>query len=54
MPVKTGNYYHTGDVINGSISGFRWYDSNGGQTVETGLTITIGELKDGEYAVTIG
>lgn len=50
----TNNFYHTGDVINGSISGFRWYDSNGGQTVETGLTITIGELKDGKYAVTIG
>ena len=50
----TDNFYHTGDVINGSISGFRWYDSNGGQTVETGLTITIGELKDGKYAVTIG
>ena len=52
--VEKDNLYHTGDVINGSISGFRWYDSNGGQTVETGLTITIGELKDGKYAVTIG
>jgi len=54
MPVKIGNYYHTGDVINCSISGFHWYDANGGQTVETGLTITIGELKDGKYAVSIG
>ena len=52
--VEKDNLYHTGDVINGSISGFRWYDSNGGQTVETGLTITIGELKDGKYTVTIG
>ena len=50
----TDNFYHTGDVINGSISGFHWYDSNGSQTVETGLTITIGESKDGKYAVTIG
>ena len=52
--VEKDNLYHTGDVINGSVSGFHWYDSNGGQTVETGLTITIGELKDGKYAVTIG
>ncbi|WP_303818874.1 hypothetical protein [Ruminococcus flavefaciens] len=48
------NLYHSGDVINGSISGFHWYDSNGGQTVETGLTITVGELNDGKYTVTIG
>ena len=45
---------HSRCVINGSVSGFHWYDANGGQTVETGLTITIGELKDGKYAVTIG
>ncbi len=35
------------------LSAFHWYDANGGQTVETGLTITIGELKDGKYAVTV-
>ncbi|MBR6923378.1 MAG: hypothetical protein IKH50_02440, partial [Oscillospiraceae bacterium] len=51
--VEKDNLYHTGDVINGSVSGFHWYDANGGQTVETGLTITIGELKDGKYAVTV-
>ena len=53
MPVKTGNYYHTGNVINGSVSGFHWYDTNGGQTVDTGLKITVGELTDGRYAVTV-
>ena len=51
---ENDNFYHSGDVINGSISGFHWYDSNGRQTVETGLTITVGEMKDGRYTVTIG
>lgn len=47
------NLYHTGDIINGNISGFHWYDQNGGQTVDTGLTISVGELKNGKYTVTI-
>ena len=50
----TDNFYHAGDVINGNISGFHWYDSNGGQTVDTGLTISVGELSNGSYTVTIG
>lgn len=49
----TDNLYHTGDNINGSISGFHWYDANGGQTIDTGLNISIGELKGGKYNVTI-
>ena len=50
---NTDNFYHSGDVINGSISGFHWYDENGGQTVDTGLEIKIGELKDGNYTISI-
>ncbi len=50
---NTDNFYHTGDVINGSISGFHWYDANGGQTVDTGLTVTVGALTDGKYTVTV-
>ena len=49
----TDNLYHTGDTITGNISGFHWYDQNGGQTVETGLSISVGELKDGKYSITI-
>ncbi len=49
----TDNFYQTGDVINSSISGFRWYDSNGGQTVDPGITITVGALSNGSYTVTI-
>ena len=47
------NFYHTGDVVNSSISGFHWYDSNGGQTVEPGFSIEIGEVKNGSYSVTV-
>ena len=49
----TDNFYHTGDVINRNISGFHWYDANGQQTVDTGLTVTIGEFKDDKYTITI-
>ncbi len=51
---ETDNLYHTGDVINSSISGFRWYDANGGQTVDPGLTITVGTVSNGNCTVTIG
>ena len=51
---ETDNFYHTGDVIDSSISGFHWYDANGGQTVDPGLKITVGELQNGSYTVTIG
>ena len=45
--------YRTGDVVDGSIAGFHWYDENGNQTVETGLQIEIGELVDDRYTITI-
>ncbi|MBR3629029.1 MAG: hypothetical protein IKN55_00950 [Oscillospiraceae bacterium] len=51
---ESDNLYHTGDVVNSSISGFRWYDANGGQTVDPGISVTIGALQDGQYTVTIG
>ena len=50
---STDNIYKTGAVINGSIPGFHWYDSRGRQTVDTGLTIEIGEKKDNSYTITI-
>lgn len=51
---ETDNFYHTGDVIDSRISGFHWYDANGGQTVDPGLSITVGELQNGSYTVKIG
>ena len=47
------NIYKTGDIINGNISGFHWYDENGGQTVETGLSIEVGEKGNDSYTITI-
>ncbi|MBQ8961550.1 MAG: hypothetical protein IJ071_10130 [Ruminococcus sp.] len=47
------NLYRTGDVIDGSISGFHWYDGSGAQSVDTGVTISVGELSDGAYQITV-
>lgn len=48
-----GDFFVSGSVINNDVSGFRWYDDSGYQTVDTGVTITVGELTDGRYTVTI-
>lgn len=48
-----GSFFKTGSTVNGNISGFHWYDDNGDQTVDPGLTVTIGALTDGKYTVTI-
>lgn len=47
------NYFHTGDVIDSSTAGFAWYDSSGAETVDTGISITVGELSNGSYAITV-
>lgn len=48
-----GNVFKTGDVIDSSISGFNWYASDESESVDSGTVITIGELKDGKYSITI-
>lgn len=48
-----GSFFTSGSVIDGSISGFHWYDSNGKETVDVGCKITVGELADGRYTITI-
>ena len=50
---KSDNIYKTGTVITGNIAGFHWYDNKGRQTIDTGLTIEIGEKKNDTYTVTI-
>ncbi|MBP5433541.1 dockerin type I domain-containing protein [Ruminococcus sp.] len=50
---KKDNIYKTRDIINGNITGFHWYDSKGRQTIETNLTIEIGEKKNNSYTITI-
>ncbi|MDE6102455.1 MAG: hypothetical protein K2F73_05720 [Ruminococcus sp.] len=50
---ETDNLYHTGDVIDSSISGFNWYDADGNQSVDPKIKITVGELSDDTYTITI-
>ena len=47
------NFYHAGDIIDSSISGFNWYDSNGKETVDPEITITVGEKTNDSYTITI-
>lgn len=47
------NYFYTGDVIDNSVSGFGWYDSSENESIDPGVTITIGDCTDGQYTITI-
>lgn len=49
----TDNLYHAGDVIDGSISGFKWYAEDGTQSVDTGLKITIDSMTDDNCTITV-
>ncbi|MBR5405703.1 MAG: hypothetical protein IK107_05355 [Oscillospiraceae bacterium] len=40
-------------VIDSQLSGFRWYDDSGWQTVDPGVVITVGPLEDDAYTITI-
>jgi M6 family metalloprotease-like protein len=44
-PGKRG--VHFNDQIDGNTEGFHWYDADGGLTVDTGLTIHIGNVQPG-------
>ncbi|MBO4524380.1 MAG: hypothetical protein J5723_06835 [Ruminococcus sp.] len=50
---KTDNFFRTGDVISNSVKGFAWYDISGSETIDPMITITVGELKDNAYTVTV-
>lgn len=47
------NLLRTGDVVKDVTNGYAWYDENGGQTVDPGVVITIGEKNGNSYTVTI-
>ena len=49
----TDNFYRTGDVVDSSISGFKWYDSSDNLTVDPGLKITIGAGNNDTYEITV-
>ena len=47
------NLLREGSKVNGSTNGFRWYDSGGGQTIDPGITITVGKKSGNSYTVTV-
>ncbi|WP_462282438.1 dockerin type I domain-containing protein [Ruminococcus champanellensis] len=47
------NFFHQGDVINNSVSGFGWYDSSENESMDPGVTITVGALENDAYTITI-
>ena len=50
---QTDNLLRAGGTYDSSMSGFRWYDSSGNLTVDTGFTVTVDEYTDGAYKVTV-
>lgn len=50
---ENGGPFTTGDVINSSTSGFGWYDSSENESIDPGVTISVGALENGEYTITI-
>lgn len=50
---NTDNFYRAGDVIDSSISGFRWYDANDQQTIDPGVKISVDSFENGKYKITV-
>ena len=48
-----GGFFTAGDTVTGSISGFRWYDADGSQTVSAGVKIHVDSITDDRCTVTI-
>lgn len=48
-----GGVFKSGSVIDNSTSGFGWYDSNGNESIDPGVTITIGDVTGDSYTVTV-
>lgn len=51
--IQGDNLYYRGDVIDSSISGFKWYDSYGNQTTDPNIKITVDAINDGQAQITI-
>ncbi|MBQ7003235.1 MAG: hypothetical protein IJN57_04605 [Oscillospiraceae bacterium] len=45
--------FTTGSVIGSGTSGFGWYDSSENESINPGVTITVGDLVNGQYSVTV-
>lgn len=48
-----GQFFTNGQVIDGNISGFHWYDYSGYQTVDTGVSVVVDSMSDGKMTVTL-
>lgn len=48
-----GGVFTAGDMITSSVSGFGWYDASENESIDPAVTITIGELVNGQYTVTV-
>ncbi len=48
-----GSVFTAGDVIDSNISGFHWYADDESESIETGYSITVGELTDEGYTITV-
>ena len=47
------NFFIIGNVIDSSVSGFKWYADDGSLSVDTGLKIEIGALTADGYEITV-
>ena len=51
---REGGYvFRTGDILDGTLSGFHWYADDGSESADTGFVIQIGELTNDSYTVTV-
>lgn len=48
-----GDCFKTGDVIDNNTSGFGWYDTNEQESINPNVSISVGELKNDAYTITI-
>lgn len=46
-------FYQSGATITYGTTNFAAYDSSGNQTINTGYSITVGSLNNGEYTITV-
>jgi M6 family metalloprotease-like protein len=51
--VEGDNYFRTGDTVDSTVSGFGWYDASGNESVNPNVSISIGELSNGKYTITV-
>ncbi len=51
--IEGDNFFRTGDVIDSSVPGFGWYDSDENESIDPGIKISVIDFSDDKYTVTI-